>query len=225
MCDLTAFERRVQERLAETDERRRLRQNHLEQRMREFDERHRQYTELADRIMQTIIGPRMRKLAEHFDNAKFPEEDQPHRHHCLCCLERSERFPASVRLELAVNHDADYETVQVQYRLEILPVFFAFKDKDQLAFPRGAVDEKRLAAWVDDRLIEFLDSYLQLEVTDQYHRDNVATDPVCGMEVNKAVATARMEYRNQTYYCCLDECRQKFAADPECHLAHGSPQA
>jgi YHS domain-containing protein len=224
MSDLGAFEQRVKERLAETEERRRLRQNHLGQQMREFERRHREFTALADRIMEAIVRPRMLKLAGYLGNATFPEA-AGQRHHCRCCLERCQRFPAVARLELAVTHDGDYETVQVLYELELVPVFFAFKPKDQVAFPRGQVDEARVAAWVDDRLVEFLDTYLRLEVLDQYQGDNVVTDPVCGMQVNKNVAPARMEYQNRTYYFCLDECREKFAADPERYLAHRAAHA
>jgi YHS domain-containing protein len=192
--------------------------------MRQLEQRHQRFTAVADRLMQQVICPRLRKLAEHFGNARFPEAGQPPSHHCLFCLEHTERFPAAVRLELAVSHDGDYETVQVLYRLEILPVFFALKGTDQLRFPLEAVNEEQVAAWVDDRLVEFVDAYLRLELQEQYQNDNMVLDPVCGMRVNKTIAPARIEYRNRTYYFCVDECRQKFAADPGHYLAEGPAQ-
>jgi YHS domain-containing protein len=225
MSDLTDLEKRIQERLGITEERRQLRQNHLQRQMQEFEQRHQHFTALADGLMAQVIRPRMRKVAEHFDNAKFPEADQPRSHHCVCCLERTERFPATVRLELAVSHDGDYETAQVLYHLEILPVFFAFKGKDQLAITRNTVNEAQVAAWVDDRLVDFLDTYLRLETMEPYQNDNLAIDLVCGMRVNKALAPARMEYQDRTYYFCVDECRQKFAANPGRYLNPGTAHA
>jgi YHS domain-containing protein len=224
MNDIDVFEQRVKERLAVTDERRRLRQNHLEQRMQALEQRHQQFSALADRLMRQIICPRMRKLAEHFDNAEFPDAEPPDKHHCLCRLQHTDRFPATAHLELAVSHDGDYETVQVLYHLEILPVFFSYNGNDQLALPRDAVNEERVAAWVDDRLVEFVDAYLQVEVMDQYQSENLVIDPVCGMRVHKADATARFEHRGRTYYFCLEECRQKFAAAPQRYLTPGSGQ-
>jgi YHS domain-containing protein len=218
MSGLEAFTQRIEERLSLTEERRRLRQAHLGQRMEEFERRHRAFTTVADRLMAEVICPRMRTLAAHFEGAHFPEADQPSNHHCLCRLERSDRFPATASLELAVTHDGKYETVQVQYRLEILPVFFAYKGNAQVAFPVDRVDEGQVAAWVDDRLVEFVDTYLQVDVLDQYQNENTAVDPVCGMHVNKAVAPARMEYRGRTYYFCLEECCARFAADPGRYL-------
>jgi YHS domain-containing protein len=224
MSKIEALEQRIKERLAVTEDARQLRELHLKRHMQEFEQRHQQYAAIANRLMAQVIRPRMQKLAEHFKNATCPQANEEHAHHCQCRLEHTDRFPATAQLELAVSHDGDYETVQVLYQLSILPTFFAFKGKDQLAFPQGAVDEAKVTAWVDDRLIEFVDAYLRLEVMDQYQRDNQAHDPVCGMWVNKATASASMRYKNQMYYFCLDECRQKFVADPEHYLALLGPQ-
>jgi YHS domain-containing protein len=63
-----------------------------------------------------------------------------------------------------------------------------------------------------------------LETADQYQSDNMVLDPVCGMRINKAHAAATMEFRGQKYYFCLEECRQKFAAEPSRYLTTGSLQ-
>ncbi len=47
---------------------------------------------------------------------------------------------------------------------------------------------------------------------------NLVTDPVCGMRINKAYAAAQMKYQGQTYYFCLEESKNKFAADPSAYL-------
>jgi YHS domain-containing protein len=40
-----------------------------------------------------------------------------------------------------------------------------------------------------------------------------AKDPVCGMQVEKAVAPARLQLGSQTFYFCSDRCSEKFAAE------------
>src|SRR5262245_9767569 len=47
-------------------------------------------------------------------------------------------------------------------------------------------------------------------------------DPVCGMTVNPATASASFEYHGQKYYFCNPSCAQRFRADPERYL-HGPP--
>ncbi|HWR46114.1 MAG TPA: permease [Pseudonocardiaceae bacterium] len=44
-----------------------------------------------------------------------------------------------------------------------------------------------------------------------------AKDPVCGMQVDKAVAPARAIHGGQRYYFCSDHCQHRFTTDPESH--------
>ncbi|HEY5454551.1 MAG TPA: permease [Acidothermaceae bacterium] len=43
--------------------------------------------------------------------------------------------------------------------------------------------------------------------------DRYAKDPVCGMQVEKALAPARLQLGSQTVYFCSDHCAAKFAAE------------
>ncbi len=43
--------------------------------------------------------------------------------------------------------------------------------------------------------------------------DRYAKDPVCGMQVEKAIAPARLQLGSQTLYFCSDHCSAKFAAE------------
>ena len=50
------------------------------------------------------------------------------------------------------------------------------------------------------------------------------TDPVCGMAVDPATATARHEHAGVTYHFCCEGCRRKFAADPQRYLEPRTPE-
>jgi len=47
----------------------------------------------------------------------------------------------------------------------------------------------------------------------------MATDPVCRMQVEKDKAAAKAEYKGQTYYFCAVGCKEQFETDPEKYLA------
>jgi len=47
---------------------------------------------------------------------------------------------------------------------------------------------------------------------------SVAKDPVCGMDVDKATAAGRTEYKGQTYYFCSSGCKEKFDRSAEQYL-------
>jgi YHS domain-containing protein len=208
------LERAIRERVARSDEQRVLRQNHLKQSMDELDERLRRYTAVADRLIETVIRPRLERLAACFETLNPPRWETT-RHTCLLQFQHTPRFPASVTLELGVSRDGQATTVCVQYSVRIAPQFFALQGEDQLAMMLDDVDEAKAAAWVEARLLRFVDDYLRLETAAPYQDQNVVTDPVCGMAVNKAHAPAEMEHKGVRYYFCVEECRARFAEAPE----------
>jgi YHS domain-containing protein len=218
MADLTDLERRIKEKLSLSQERRELQQNHLQHQMAEAEARHQRFTTLADRLMQVVICPRMAKLKVHFDNARI-SQTRSSRHTSCCQFEHTTRFPATAYLEIGVTRDGEIKTVILHSRLEILPVFFPVEGSDELTMPLDGVDENKVADWVEAKILQFVDTYLRLETSDHYQQDNLVTDPVCGMRVNKAFAPAQMTYRGRTYYFCVTECRARFAENPERYLA------
>ena len=221
MADLSNLEREIKEKLALSAERQQLRKDHLRQRMTETEERHRRYTALADRLMQDVIRPRVEKLQSFFDNARMPEA-RNNRHTCCCQFEPTPRFPATASLEIGVTRDGEVRTLVLQYQLDILPVFFPVDGQDHLTMFLEHVDEEKAAAWVDEKLLRFVDTYLRLETSGHYQETNIVTDPVCGMRLNKAFAPAQMKYLDHIYYFCVPECRARFAENPERYLA-GQP--
>ncbi len=50
----------------------------------------------------------------------------------------------------------------------------------------------------------------------------LANDPVCGMQVERVGAPARVNFGNQTFYFCSDRCRDRFDRDPGRFAAVGS---
>ena len=218
MADLSYLEQQIKEKLARSDERRRVGQNHVQQRMAETEARHQRYTALADRLMQEVVRPRMEKLVSFFDNARMPEARNS-RHNSCCQFEPTPRFPATARLEMGVTRDGEFRTLVHEYELEILPVFFAVEGQDHLRMFLDEVDEAKATAWVEGKLLNFVDAYLRLETSGHYQEKNVVTDLVCGMRINKAFAPAQMTYQGRAYYFCVSECRARFAEDPERYLA------
>ena len=218
MPDLNDLDRRIQEKLAEQKERLQSQQKDLEQRMHQVDEKYRQYTTLADRLIQDLIRPRLEKLVSHFDNAELLNPEQAGRHQCVACFKHTDQFPARVRLELSVSRDGLVEKVFLLFHLEMVPVFFNFDNRDELAFPIKEVNEEKVAAWIEAKIVRFLDTYLRLETLDHYQDGNLVVDPVCGMRLNKNYAAAQFEYQGRRYYFCVQDCARKFTENPARYL-------
>jgi YHS domain-containing protein len=224
VTDLTELERKIRERLSLSEERERLQQSHFQQQMTEAEARHRNYTAVADRLIREVVRPRMEKLKSQFDNARMLET-RCSRHRCCCQFEHTARFPATASLEFSVTRDSEIKQVILQFEMQILPVFFSVDGEDKLAMTVEEVNDAKIGAWVEAKILQFVDSYLRLETSDYHQQGNMVTDPVCGMRVNKAFAPAQMTYRGQTYYFCVPECQVRFAENPERYLGRESDAA
>lgn len=208
------FANRVESLLNQADARRAHHQDHMRQRMDEVARRSDQFNRAAAVLLVTIIRPRMQILAKKFQNAKIVDGPSGGGHRCKCVFARSTRFPASVSLELAVIPNDRIDQIVISYHLEILPVFLEFNSQNQLAFALDSIDESAAGQWVEDRLAGFVDTYLQLETAKAYQDENMETDPVCGMPVNRNWAAAKAHHGGKTYYFCIDECRRRFEEEP-----------
>ena len=50
---------------------------------------------------------------------------------------------------------------------------------------------------------------------------NTVKDPVCGMDIDRATADGKSEYKGQTYYFCSLGCKKSFDKEPEKYLGKG----
>jgi YHS domain-containing protein len=218
MGALNDLERKIKEKLSLSVERETLRRDHIQRQMSEAEARHQRFTAQADRLMQEVIRPRMEKLKVLFDNARMSEA-RSSRHTSCCQFEHTVRFPVSAFLQIGVTRDGEIKAVVLQSELEILPLFFPVEGKDELVMLLDEVDQDKAAAWVESKILHFVDTYLRVETADHHQQENIVTDPVCGMKVSKAFAPAQMAYQGQTYYFCIPECRARFAENPQRYAA------
>ena len=215
MAELDALERAIETRLKAADEHRQREQQNVAAEMADLERRYDEFSQNAERFSKEIIRPRVERLAGFFDNAELSDENDRARHRCLCRFNRSERFPATVALEFSVAHDDEVQNIVVSRDLEILPIFFKFAPHEELTFSVDQADATRLAAWVEQQLVEFVETYLRLEQSHQYQQETLTTDPVCGMRIRKSLAAAKQEHRGVTYHFCTEKCRESFVDDPD----------
>jgi hypothetical protein len=173
MTDLNNLDRQIQERLEAVERHRKRRQQLLERQLAEDVERSRRFGKIADRVVQMVIRPRVARLVAHFENAELLPVDAVTRYHCVCRFRHTGQFPASTKLDVAVSHDARFEHLLVLYELEIFPIPFPFEGRSELAFQIGAVDEDLAAAWVEERIVSFVDTYLRLGGEEGSREQNV----------------------------------------------------
>ena len=221
MQSLSEFTKNIEGKLAAEEEQKQSYQQDLLRQHEVRTGRLAIFVEKAGQIIDTIIRPRMEKLVGYFENASISSPDSECSH-CISRFESSPRFPASTTLGFSVSHDADIENLNIVYTLQILPILLKYDKQDAISLSLDAVEDPRIATWVEQKLLSFLDTYLELEHHAQYQKQNLVVDPVCGMQVNKAFAIAQAVHGSETYYFCTEDCRAKFASEPDLYKNRGS---
>jgi hypothetical protein len=111
---------------------------------------------------------------------------------------------ASIRLRFAASPDADARNLVVAYDVEILPVLMKFDSHRELESPLDAVDKGQLAHWLDDRIVDFVHTYLALHENEYYLKENMVEDPIAKVRFPSFAAAATLEHEGKTL-CFIDE--------------------
>ena len=193
----------------------------------EEQQRFKQFIALADRI-RAILQPRIEAITQVnvFKDIKKSlslERQGPagrglHEETITLSVPYSEECPAKVVLSFRVGHDGPIENVVINYQLEILPMYIEFEGHAKLLVPIANPSGEAIAAWLDDRLVEFTRTYLELYFTDQYQKQSMETDPVMGVRFPRAFAAGKNEYRGRIYHFYTKESLQQFEKAPSKYI-------
>jgi YHS domain-containing protein len=118
---------------------------------------------------------------------------------------------AHVRLKFSASTDRDVRTVILSYDLEIIPVLMRFKPHDEIEFPLNAVDKEAVGKWIDDRIVDFVQSYFAMGENEIYLKDSMVEDPIAHVSFPKHAAAATVEWQGKKFYFIGEETRQEFA--------------
>ena len=122
-------------------------------------------------------------------------------------------------MSFRLGHDGPVENAIMDYRLEILPIFFKFDSHDQLVIPINHPNEGAIAEWIEDKLVGFTQAFFELYFHNQYQQKHLETDVVMNIRFPKAHAAGKKEYDRRTYYFYTDESLLAFERDPSAYVA------
>lgn len=212
MSDLINFAQRVNEELSRANRQPHWEAGVAEQYMTQIGSRRERFAALAVELIQSVIQPRLEVLAARFPNAS-PVTDKAEGH-CCYWFGFCERFPSSTKVTFSIEHDVRFEKVAVCYHVSMVPLFIRHNEHDKLTLPLEEIDNQSVANWVEERLIEFIDVYLQIDRGSGDFADEVTLDPVCGMRIGRSSAAASDSHRGHPYFFCSKDCHQKFTENP-----------
>jgi YHS domain-containing protein len=160
-------------------------------------ERLEQFERIVDEL-RNVWEPRLDALAEKFgDRVDVHPTIEPGR--------RSATFEfhtdlASVKLRLSVAPDAEVRKLVFTYDVEILPILMKFDSHMEMEQPLDGVNRDKLAEWLDDRIVDFVRTYLALHENHYYLQDHMVEDPIAKVRFPKFAAAANREQNGKTFF-------------------------
>jgi YHS domain-containing protein len=158
--------------------------------------------------LKDIWNPRLETLAKKFaEQVEVKPSIEP--------AKRSGTFAfksplAHIKLRFAAAPDGDVKNVVFTYDLEILPILMKFDSHSELTMPIDKVDEKKLGDWFDDRIVDFVKTYLTLHENQYYLKDHLVEDPIAKVKFPKYAAGATLDVKGKTYYFIDEATRRDF---------------
>jgi YHS domain-containing protein len=205
MADLNTFLKRLDEQV----EKARKGVERMQTELQQAYEGRKQHYQTFLRLMDDLRGvarARLEKLAERCKFEATPTEDADGK----SVLLKFKTPVARVQLRLSATHDTDVRNLVLVYDLEILPLYVKFNPHAELEIPLEKVDRAAVENWLDDRLVEFAQTYVTIHFTDQYHQDHMVVDPVADLRFPKAYAQSSLEKDGKTYYFISEPTRRAF---------------
>jgi hypothetical protein len=207
MSEVHGLLERIEAEFSAWDSRRKeLQASQLEQH-REREQRAEQFERVIDELRE-IWRPRLEALAERFgERVQVKPSVSPGRREAVFKFQSP---VARIALKFTASTNTDVTDVVLSYDLDILPILMQFNKHAELKFPLGAIDRAAVASWFDDRIVEFVKTYLSLHENEFYLKDQMVEDPAANVRFPKFAAGATLERGGKTLYFLSEETRQQF---------------
>ncbi|HMP07571.1 MAG TPA: hypothetical protein PJ982_14575 [Lacipirellulaceae bacterium] len=148
--------------------------------------------------LRTLWEPKLDALAQRFGKNMAPHPIvEPGRRGLLIEFESK---LANVTLFFGVSPDEDVQTLIFTYDVEILPALMDFTSHDELCLALDSVDEAQLAAWLDDRIVDFVQAFVALYDNPYYLQDHLFEDPIAKVKFPKFAAAATLEHNGEVLH-------------------------
>ena len=107
---------------------------------------------------------------------------------------------ARVQLRLSVAPDAEVRKLSVTYDVDIVPILMKFDSHEELELPLDGMNSVKLAEWLDDRIVDFVRTYLAMHENQYYLQNHMVQDPIAKVRFPKFAAAAKLEQNGKTLY-------------------------
>ena len=207
MADINSLLQRIDSEFAAGEQKVKSLQAEQTQAYEDRQRRLKTFEEVCDRL-RDIWRPRLEAVAQ-----RFGERVKVTPNVSGALREATFKFDSSlahIDLRFRASTDQDVRKLVLDYELQILPILMKFVPHVQAEFPLEAVDDAAVAQWFDDRIVDFVRTFLSLHQNEFYLKDHMVVDPVAGVRFPKFAAASVLDWQGKKYYFISDKTRQEF---------------
>lgn len=117
---------------------------------------------------------------------------------------------ARINLRFSFCPDLDVRSMILQYDLEIVPVLMKFDNQSTLELQLGNFDQCAATLWLEDRMVSFVRTFVQLSGNQYYLKDHMVEDPIARVRMPRSMATDTVDWDGHTYYFICADTRHDF---------------
>jgi YHS domain-containing protein len=215
MTDLDNLRSRIHMMLSSQRIKRAEKQQEIEESMGARGRQQDHFVEVAAKIFEGIVEPRLKLLEEQLKDAGYQRSSETRG---VVTLNRERCYAAAISLEMGIQCDQKTRNLVVNYHLQILPILMDYRGQDSLVLPLESVDDTRVASFVEEKLVECVQTYLKLQDIPAYRKSIFRRDPVCGMVIQSDDVIS-VVHDGKTYLFCSEVCRSRFLEQPSRYAA------
>ena len=165
------------------------------------------FQKVCDQLRE-VWKPRLEALAKRFGERVSVKPK-------VTAAERAAEFAftsplAEILLKFSATTDYEVHNLVLNYDLHVLPILMKFEPHANAEFALDKVDPEAVGRWFDDRIVDFVKTYLALHQNEYYLKGKTVTDPISGTQFPKYAAADKVEHQGQTYYFIGTETRREF---------------
>jgi YHS domain-containing protein len=186
-------------------------QQQMQERLQEFQSRQallKDYEKAQAKIVE-IAKPRLEALAKRAgERVKVtPSVSQTRR----AATFEFKTNKALIVLTFSVAPDQQVKHAIVEYELKVVPVLWKFDKHGEFSTPIANVDTIGLTKWLDDRILAFVELFIQIHEGEIVDKAEMVEDPVAKISFPKFAAGATLEQGGKTFYFIDEKNKTEFA--------------
>ena len=119
---------------------------------------------------------------------------------------------ARINLTFTATTDLEVRKLVLEYHLGIVPVLMSYPDHDRLEQPLEQIDDQAIGKWIDERIVDFVRTYLSIHENEFYLKAHMVEDPIAHVKFPEFAAASTLERGGKTLYFIANQTREEYEA-------------